>query len=34
MPKLAKPLTDTQVRTAKAIEGKAHTPADEVENVC
>lgn len=28
MPKLAKPLTDTQVRTAKAIEGKAHTLPD------
>lgn len=28
MPKLAKPLTDTQVRTAKPIEGKTHTLAD------
>ena len=28
MPKLAKPLTDTQVRTAKPIEGKARTLAD------
>ena len=28
MPKLAKPLTVTQVRTVKPIEGKAHTLAD------
>jgi integrase len=28
MPKLAKPLTDLQVRTAKPVAGKAHTLAD------
>ncbi len=28
MPKLVKPLTDTHVRTAKAIEGKVQILAD------
>ncbi|WP_146177557.1 DUF4102 domain-containing protein [Glaciimonas sp. PCH181] len=29
MPKLAKPLTDTQVRTAKSMSGHSYTLSDE-----